>query len=55
MNKENVYAQIELFRHRMISTAIERGFLDPTVLEYSRQIDYLHNVLIRRSQGQTVN
>ncbi|MFD2617917.1 Spo0E family sporulation regulatory protein-aspartic acid phosphatase [Terrilactibacillus laevilacticus] len=51
MNKENVYAQIELFRHRMISVAIERGFLDPTVLKYSRQIDDLHNILIKQSRG----
>ena len=36
---------IELLRQRMVNMALEFGFDHPEVLEYSEQIDKLHNQL----------
>jgi len=43
--REKLLENIELLRQRMVNMALEFGFNHPKVLEYSEQIDKLHNQL----------
>ncbi|USG66833.1 aspartyl-phosphate phosphatase Spo0E family protein [Brevibacillus ruminantium] len=43
--REVLLEKIELLRQRMVSMGLEFGLDHPEVLEYSKQIDQLHNEL----------
>lgn len=45
--REKVLEKIELLRQRMVVIGLEHGLDHPDVLDCSRQIDELHNELLR--------
>lgn len=52
--EEQILEEIESLRKHMVTAGLQYGLDHPTVLKYSREIDYLHNLLLSIQSSKNV-